>query len=257
MRPVQRVYFVISILIFLGSTATKAGGMALPIAVEWDDSVLHQGKETVKTITDIVNAAFGVVESFPPEGDNIFCWKGSRETLEGKRVVLYLTESTSPLVAKVFASRGDPAINVNTFDGDSLTAVMALKKGDVTITVMLLLDRLFFSQGTTGNYERPDALVRIMIALAHEIYGNVQADLQSKFVKGLPTEPFNLNRRELASFRASLDFIDRIEKSDAFIKFPFKVQSDFVEAKKREEEALAHFQGLVCTEGLSGHSNHH
>ena len=257
MTPVQRAYFVISILIFLWVPPAKAvvPDLALPFAVEWDDSVLHQGKETVKTITDIVNAAFGIVQSFPPAHDNIFSWKGSKETLQGKRAVLYLTESTSSLVKKVFAARGDPAVTVENFNGDSLTAVMALKKGDVTIAVMLLLDRLFFSQSKKGNHERPDVLVRTMVALAHEIYGNLQADLDLKFVKGLPTEPVDLNRRELSSFRASLDFIDRIEKSEAFIQFPFKLQSDFVEARKREEESLAHFQGLICNEGLTRQSN--
>ena len=187
---------------------------------------------------NIISALIGVVKYAPPKDDNLFSWSDkNNEFIKNKKLYFYITTSDDPVFSKYGV---DNYISTTT---DTMTFMVANSSG-FDIYLCLLVDRLFFDYDVYGNSsEKKDATTRTTVALAHEIYGNVQSYLEMKI------DPVNYNKEEeqkkyptekleLKAFQAGINFIKRLQLTDKYKQFSDKIKTDYNSALKREQTSL-------------------
>lgn len=75
------------------------------------------------------------------------------------------------------------------------------------ILVVLLVDKLFYDE---FGHERPDGYAKLTVALAHEVLGNVQHFLHTRFDDLKPQTMQDRIRQERKAFQASIMFLNEI-----------------------------------------------
>ena len=153
-------------------------------------------RENRPVIEEALQAAMREVRALPPRTGNPFRSRVDRV------VQIQLTTKQDPLVREQVLAVAD---------SDGFTATVAGRGRLVTI-IFVLTDQLFWDCET--GKQRPDAYVRLINLLAHEIYGNLPNHLKLKF--GFPPKPNEevRIREEIFAFQAGIDFLERYRKSD-------------------------------------------
>lgn len=219
--------------------------LAVPFRFEVSASVEKNSPATIKTMTDVINTALAIVQAAPPPGNHFFNWPGDKSALKNKTVVLLLTDSRDSFVADMSQTPGgaQPTMDALTFGGKSRTSQ------EIVIGTLVLADRVFLD--SKGN-ENPDALVRVVTALAHEFYGNVQ-ELLEKDLNAPPAMSLVARRdSELRAFQAGIDFLERLMKNQIFDKLPSKTQNNLRTSLVREKAGLASWNTCIPSLGRLG-----
>lgn len=171
----------------------------------------------------------------------------------------FIIEVTDSVAAKkdIVTHRAQGAILNST--ADAYTMVLAdHPKGP--FVVRLLWDKIAFETDKGKWVERPDAFVRMLAALGHEIYGNVRSFSERSKILLSPQHRYSDKfvesdqiKFELAAFRAGTETLDRLinqAKSDP--QFPEKTLKDLRAALKREHESLASWRKAALESGSAG-----
>lgn len=205
---------------------------ALPITFSWRDSIPEGHRQEY---LDILNVALVMVGSCPPKEDNLFQWRGDRTVLAMKRFQFLFTTSDD----RFFDRPCTYILGGLSPTDDALTVAYGAEDCEhIQIVCALFLDRVFFDEGLR---ERPDALTHATIALAHEIYGNVQMVLEREYGQ---ERQFSMQDRVLAerrSYQAGIDFLERLKETPIFLQLPEKTRIDLEAALVRERESLAYW----------------
>lgn len=164
----------------------------------------------------ILSASLNFLAAFPPKTlpNNLFSWEADRAPLAGKSLTLIFATTRNPTVAKV--------LSADSVDMDSLTIGAGdLDTKTLNIYVYLLVDKIFYDP--LGR-EYTDGFSRLTVALAHEIYGNVQHFLPFDLKTARPQTIADRVRQQRNSFRASLGFLAELRERPEFKTLPPSVQ---------------------------------
>ncbi len=204
---------------------------ALPISSDWSPLIPRERRAQFR---DIIETALTLVRTFPPAEDNLFHWKGA--PLSNKEFQIYFSTSKDPLVAE--CNRQVPGGVPENTDAFTISVKIKDSKGTTIITA-LLLDRLFY---LNNGLERPDALARATVVLAHEIYGNVGEALSRTTEQMTPQTFASRKSSEIHAFQAGIDFIRRLQSDPLFKQLSTKVQADFEYLLLVEQQGLKSWQ---------------
>lgn len=119
-------------------------------------------------------------------------------------------------------------------DAITLTPINTTKK-TMIIIVCLFADRLFF---TPFGQERKGAFSRLVVALAHEIYGNVQSFLEMPLENQELMTPTLRQDLEIRAFTRSVAFLEGLFENPLFLRLPSKTQADLRALLPREQSML-------------------
>lgn len=205
---------------FVTSSAWSANeaAPALAIQVSYGEDLDAKGSNGLLQLTEL---ALTVVQMFPPAGyeNNLFHWSNDREILRGKEMYLFLATTQTPSLQPLLQNSGSK-------DLDAFTMVpIDPKTKSMNIMTVLLVDQLFYD---SDGADRPDRLARLIVALAHEIYGNVQHFLNFPIESaGIQTRSSRA-RQELGAFRASLAFLTELRQNPKFATMPEHLKNDLI-----------------------------
>jgi hypothetical protein len=194
-------------------TTAAWGAPALPIGISAERELNPEG---VTHLIAMTKSAVEIVIKFAPRGmkNHLFHWTGRKKLLEGKSIeIRFATSRTSWIQSFMTGTRDSDAFTVSEVD---------LANRRMRIVIVLLVDRLFYD--SSGN-QHPDGFARLVLALAHEIFGNVQDSLEDDFDKLRPQTDDDRIKLELRAFRASLSFLRGLKKNPAFRRLPKDLQN--------------------------------
>jgi hypothetical protein len=165
-------------------------------------------------IEEAFHAAMREVRALPPRTGNPYRSRVDRV------VQVQLTTTRDPLVREQVLAVAD---------SDGFTATVE-GEGHLVTIIFVLTDQLFWDCET--GKQRPDAYVRLVNLLAHEIYGNLPNHLKLKF--GFPPKPSQEVRakEEIFAFQAGIDFLDRYLKSELMAPSVAEQVEDAIERDK-------------------------
>ncbi len=234
---------VILALAILWPAIGNAEPFAVPTEIEWspgaerlDQHAMHQ---------QALQLAMAMTRKFSPPGEQHIYGTNPGRDLHGKRVVVLNT--TSAEVASVLAKFSTS----KTIDAFTMTGSKAGKES--VIVVALLWDRLAFGEKATGiplanqggilvtdvkSEPRPDVTTRTSVALAHELFGNVQAQLEADLANPLPVTKAARRELEMRAFREGVNFIDRVKDSPLMENADSSLRQHFTWARDREVAGL-------------------
>jgi hypothetical protein len=220
--------FLFSFLLIATSTGATESRGALPINFSLESNIGPRLKQQLPTL---LHTALMVVKMFPPQGyeNNLFHWSMSRQILAGKTLTFTYAKTTTPWIAKMLADSHSDNMDAFTL------APISIENKSMAILVVLLLDKIFYD-GNGREYE--NGFSRLILALAHEIYGNVQHFLQLDIESARPQtmeDRVNLERR---AFRASLLFLDGVKESDKYSSLPEGVRNGLLALLPAEVRAF-------------------
>lgn len=175
---------------------------ALDVNLEWGPFFNTGTADTQTTYLDVLNTVLPLIKAIQPGGvDYLFNWKGDRTVLANKTFEIYYTTSDDEYVKTKIAKTGATKAE----QADAMTLLLGNNEKEKLIMLCLFEDKIFFDQNGT---ERKDGLARLTVALAHEIYGNVQMylkyDLSPTSTQKLPTR----KQSEISAFNTSVNFIN-------------------------------------------------
>jgi hypothetical protein len=198
---------------------------ALPLVPGFEDEIYPEWRQR---LTDYLNTALLLVQRFPPEGyeNNLFHWSADRAILANKSIEIIWATSQTQVLVPVLASQPS-----NT---DALTMAVLTKekmptkeketekeKEKMLILLVLLFDRIFYDPA--GN-ERRDGFSRLIVTLAHEIYGSVQPLLEFKMAEARPQTVADRVDQARRSYRASIMFLGGLIRNSQFASLPKNLQ---------------------------------
>jgi len=169
--------------------------------------------------------------------DHLFHWEGPTEVLQNKEVMIYVTDSDDPLLASLLKTHPTwlaPDTSALTVSAISQSGGKASAK----IFVFLFADRLCF---TPNGQEHPRSFSRVAIAMAHEIFGNVQFNLEQNIATAENQDWAARQSAEIRAFAEGIAFIDRLLSQP---KFPEKMARDFRAELDYEKRALASWKKM-------------
>lgn len=208
------------------------------INIEMGDAFQALNLQEKNSHLNIVNTAITFVSIFQPEENNFFNWTETRETFKNKTFSIYYTTSTEERLRNILS------LDKKEYqETDAVTIFLGETMQTCQITICLFVDKLFFDE--EGN-ERKDGFSRLVVALAHEIYGHMPTYL--KVTEYLPS---SLKVEEISAFTKSVAFIERLLeglKDDNGIFADThnreKLINDFENALEREKDYLNHWKNL-------------
>jgi hypothetical protein len=226
------VVLIVSLLLMsLSSNAAIEPQPALPLRMSIEKDV---DAKVGQKLGGIVQVALNFVRLYPPRGyeNNLFTWSRSRKILNGKSFKLHLTTSRNATFAPLLKN-SDPNM-------DSFTTVQFnLTQKEMPISLVLLVDRIFYDK--FGN-ERPQGFSKLVLALAHEIYGNVQHYLEFNIENAQPQTIADRVFQQRKAFHASLMFLGRLKDSNEFSKLPANVREGLLNLIPAELRAYRSWQ---------------
>ena len=225
-----------SLSVVNAQSKSKAGSEALKLNLEWGDDFENATEKERKPYLDTLNAALSIVQALPPAEDNLFNWTGNRAVLTNKTFTIYYTNSDDKYVKKLLTDTGATTTKFT----DAATFMLGSKDEKISIFSCVFADKIFWDQ---NKIERTDSVTRLTVALAHEIYGNVQMYLKYNPAKKLPSR----KQAEINAFTAGIDFINRAQvslKNGTLSKLPNKEKliKDFNNALKIEKASLEYWK---------------
>lgn len=203
---------------------------ALSIEHVWGEHIPELARPSYLSV---INMGLQLAQRFPPAEDSLFNWKGDRGVLEGKSFQFHFTTSDDPIIEKLTA--GYPGGRPENMDALTFE-IPDLRERTVSIVTVLFVDKLFFD---ASGKERPDALARTIVALGHEVYGNVGAALR-RDINDLSLPPtYELRRAaEVNAFSAGIAFLERLSSDKIFSALPPKIQTDLQSLLTLERRGL-------------------
>lgn len=149
----------------------------------------------------------GLVQKFGPVNeDTIFHWKKTTKRLPVKNINLIFTTSDDPALTKP-QQKSTSKLEHNPGDADAQTILLLDKAGkNPEIFVYIFLDKIYFDEHFN---KRDDENVRVITALSHEIYGNVNAYLTSDPKESLVQNEILRINKEIKAFRAGIQCLNR------------------------------------------------
>ena len=219
------------------------------IAAEGENVVSISGKRAAEDLTyrvafdpknnvvrDILGPALAVVGAVAPAGFSMSVGGGDRPNF-----IIEVTDSKT-INKDIEAHRAQGAILSST--ADAYTLVLAEHPKGPFI-VRLLWDKLTTEARNGQVFERPDAFIRVVAAVGHEIYGNVRTFHSRENVLLDPSHRYSNKFQlldqtsfELAAFQAGLDTLHKVLELGQQKGFSDKMLSDIRAAIIRETDAL-------------------
>lgn len=205
---------------------------ALPIAMSMEKEV---GSGLEQQLPNILNSAIAMVQMFPPKGyeNNLFQWSSDRTILSGKNLTLTFATSKTESIAPILTNS-----NASGMDAFTLAAMDPVKK-TMSIILVLLVDKIFYD---AQRNERPDGFARLILALAHEIYGNVQHFLEFDLSTAKPQTMADRVQQELSAHRASLLFLGGFASDHRYESIPENIRKDLLNLLPLEIKAYRSWQ---------------
>lgn len=215
----------------LSSRAAIEPKPALPLRMSIEKDV---DAKVGQKLGGILQVALNFVRLYPPSGyeNNLFAWSRDRKILNGKSFRIYLTTSRNPTFVPLLKN-SDP--NMDSFT----TAQFDPTQKEMTLFLVVLVDRVFYDK--FGN-ERPQGFSKLVLALAHEIYGNVQHYLEFNIENVRPQTIADRVFQQRKAFRASLMFLGRLKESNEFSKIPANVREGLLNLIPDELRAYRSWQ---------------
>jgi hypothetical protein len=170
-------------------------------------------QETRRHLPNIFEAAIALVHLYPPTGyeNNLFIWSADRRILQGKAVSIVMTTSRNPAIQPLIANSNTP--NMDAF----IMAPMNVTKKTMSIVVVLLVDKIFFD---SSGREFRHGFAKLVLALAHEIYGNVQHFLEFDIAGAKAQTMADRVNMERKAYRASLLFLGGLPDHPEYLDIP-------------------------------------
>jgi len=209
---------LLAFLVTSSAWSANEAAPALPIQIGYGEDL---DAEFSKQLAGISQQALNFVRRFPPAGyeNNLFHWTDDRKILDGKAMHLFFATTKTPLLKPLLQNSGSTNL-------DAFTMVpIDVKSKSMNIVLVLLVDKIFYDAAGT---EHPDGFSRLVVALAHEIYGNVQHFLEFPIESAQKQTRGDRVRQELRAFRASLAFLGELRQNPTFATLPLKMQSDLL-----------------------------
>jgi len=144
---------------------------------------------------------------FAPEGDHLLRWTGDRDILDGKKIQFLITTSDDPKLERARQANLNTGLPVT---ADAMTLVEELADGTKQITVAIAVDQMVLDK-ETGEPATHLLMPKMAAALAHEVFGNVQAMLYRPLDKMTEGDRADRITQEINAFNAGLRFIDRMD----------------------------------------------
>lgn len=221
----------VSLLLFPAPSQAADFGPALTVNTSFEaDIPVHQRRQ----LRDLLHTALQFVQMFPPQGydNNLFQWSADRQVLNGKTLSMVFTTSQNQTISPIIG-RSDPGM-----DGFTMVPMNQIE-GTTKIMVILLADRLFYD---FFGRERPNGFSRLILALAHEIYGNVQHFLEFDVSTAEPQTLKDRFLQERKAFTASLMFLGGLKDHERFATLPEKIREDLMNLLPSEIRAFRSWQ---------------
>lgn len=187
-----------------------------------------------------LDASLTAVEAFAPSYmlSHFFKWQGDSTVLERKTFTIAMVHSSSSLLdhSRKVAGGFHP-------DLDAFTQANVNKKDNTMgVVLVILADKIFYDD---NGFERKDAFARLVLALAHEIYGNVQMYLEKPLDGSLkPETREDRVANEISAFSASIRFLENLSTNQIFQSLPDKIKDDFKRLLVSEREGLRSWKSL-------------
>ena len=225
---------IIPIIILLFTAPLLA---APELAMDISSFVTSKGREH---LNDAFYFALNHVRLLPPAEGNPF------EAPTDRILHFYLTTSQDPVAPKAIAELNELTGFPQTSDAFTTTGMTPYFPGIIFTTVTLLVDKICFDP--TSGAIRKDAFVRMLTALAHEIYGNVPVHLEMPD-NLIPEKPTLQERRaeEITAFLAGIAFLERYLKSELLNGLFPETRGQVEQALEREKEGLASWRKCSVT----------
>jgi len=219
---------------------------------EFGESVPDQGKDK---LIGMIERALTILFIGRPEvrgnpynweGDNLLEWNGDRELLRNKKFKFSFVLSNDQKIKNL---KSEIVSNIKTFGFENFNALSSITRKEedtpvFQIETIIILDRIMKDkEGKTRTYS--DSLTRLTLAMAHEIFGNVQVYLKIHF-KEMENrlEKINQQELELNSLRKGVRFLKWLTVLKKFNdEFEEELKEDFRNLLKEEEMNLEIFKG--------------
>lgn len=212
MKSFSKILILLVILSSSSFAQDKKSAQSGTAPVETIDIVYGFGTDIGEELVNMMGGEeamyqlVGLVEKFGPQyEDTIFHWKKTTKRLPVKNINLVFTTSDDPALTKP-QQKSTSKLEHNPGDADAQTILLLDKAAkNPEIFVYIFLDKIYYD----ANFnKRNDDNVRVITALAHEIYGNVNAYLTSD-----PKESFVQNEilrinKEIKAFRAGIQCLN-------------------------------------------------
>lgn len=118
-------------------------------------------------------------------------------------------------------------------------APMNLTRNSLSIYVMLLVDEIFYDR---QGFERPDGFAHLVLALAHEIYGNVQHFLEFDMAKAKTQTISDRVHQQQKAFLASIMFLGNLSKDPKAKTLPYKIKKELLDLMPQEVQGYRSWQ---------------
>jgi hypothetical protein len=190
-----------------------------PVAFGFDEGILP------KSVADDV---LKFIVAFRPTADNILNWNGKKDNLDD---VSYVFRFGNAQTNDSLARQDGVSINA-----DATTMLGEAEDGSKIILTEIFADRIYFDE---NGKQRPDhdILARLIVASAHEIYGNTTRYLQG-LQDGVDFSKVDRRSVEINAFQAGIDYINRMKAHSAWEKLSPEFREALEQALVREQEGL-------------------
>ncbi len=185
--------------------------------------------------------ALHFVATYAPKDlpNHLFSWKGNRSIVSTKSIALYGHDSTSPEGQKVLRDMSVMQAGGVHQNMDALTAVQGQRKNNqiyIYIESHFFLDKIRKTSADESAF-----MTKLIVAMAHEIYGNIQNALTQDFNNFDPKNNDLAHRKamERYAFSAGIRFIQNLRNHPDFFKLNKKMRDEFDLRLKEEKAVLA------------------
>jgi hypothetical protein len=184
-------------------------------------------------IVPIFEVALNLVRANPPRmGRHLFLWSQDRRMLKGKKLTFILSTSNDSSIP------GELRNLWNSKGHDAVTFASPGKRGEVDITVIIFADKLELTKSGIDSFSK------LVVTLAHEIFGHVQDHLESQGLYRAKDKKQYVDD-ELRAYDASISFVESLLQSDLLKgDKQKKVKDDF--SRRLEDEKK--YRAIVAQE---------
>lgn len=214
--------------LFLLSLAMVCGpAVAAPsFSFEATEEISSGNREVIESA---FHQAFGLAKYLPPSRGNPLVSRLKR------RVHFVLTVSGNSVAIKYGQTDSYLA------DAFTLTDPQVDTEEALVTYIFLLVDRIFWDE---SSHQRPDAFVRLITAIGHELYGNLPDHLKVRPRQVFDNSYETKQKDEITAHKGGVSFLNRLMKSELSEGLD-TVQLE--EALAREKTALKEWQeGTAC-----------
>ena len=198
-------------------------GQGKPVGITPDYGPMAADKE-------LINTLIAGVGKYQPLHKNVFDWPRDNSVFKDTNVSLIIANEKD-IPAEIRANLPKDKT------GDAFTIAFG-NQLHPNISLWLLADKVFYDE---KGQPRPDATIRALTALSHELYGNVQTYLESVENKTFE-QPIDRKKTEIRAFSAGIHYLERMAASDDYKTFTPKVQNDIKTTIEREKKSLLSWQ---------------